>query len=85
MTKEALIELAVGCGWTHGCQELVRGYWVIQLPFGETGVIKLEGPKPECPITADLSDLQQAYPPWQHLIGPFKEGWFSLKANRFCQ
>lgn len=82
MTKEELINLAVGCGWTHGCGELVRGRWAITI-FKRAG-IELEGPKRDQRYRLRYDEIQQCCgKSW--IIGPFKEGWFSLKANRWVQ
>jgi hypothetical protein len=85
MTKDELIKLAQGYGWEYRqwSQELVKGTFTMDFLMSD--------------IMVDLCDsyLDRRYPqrlenlqsapakPW--VIGPFKEDWFSLKANRWVK
>ena len=83
MTKTELIDLAVGCGWEYrrDSRELCKGRYYFNLNNLPRVVLKhFNGDK----FVTFLGNLQSVLrTAW--IIGPFTEGWFSLKANRFVK
>lgn len=81
MTKNELIELAIACGWKYreNTRELYKGRYYFNLNNLPLVILKrFDGNQFNTPI----DNLHSAeYAPWT--IGPFKQGWFSLKTNRF--
>lgn len=83
MTKQELIDLAVGYGWEYrkDSREICKGRYYFDLNKLPRVTLKhFDGNT----YVTELGGIQSTpYAPW--IIGPFKQGWFSLKANRFVK
>lgn len=93
MLRDELIELAVKYYWQRGevgplgSTYVTRGAWTISILSDGELILKKWLKHFKETRTFDIPNLTNLksvpYAPW--IIGPFKEGWFSLKANRFVQ
>lgn len=87
MNEETFIRLAKGCGWHVGPDYVTRGNWTISILSDGGLILKkwfIHLRKMQPYDAPDLRDLQNVpHRPW--IIGPFKRGWFSLKANRWVK